>query len=58
MLCVVSGLAKVIPGGPVAAGAVAPPRAAQAQAPVAAAARKPEVAARRGFFKSLMDKLF
>ena len=29
-----------------------------AQAPVAAAARKPEVAARRGFFKSLMDKLF
>ena len=58
VLCVVSGLAKVIPGGPVAAGAVAPPRAAQAQAPVAAAARKPEVAARRGFFKSLMDKLF
>lgn len=57
VLCVVSGLAKVIPGGPVAAGAVAPPRAAQAQAPVAAAARKPEVAARRGFFKSLMDKL-
>lgn len=56
VLCVVSGLAKVIPGGPVAAGAVAPPRAAQA--PVAAAARKPEVAARRGFFKSLMDKLF
>lgn len=53
VLCVVSGLAKVIPGGP-----VAPPRAAQAQAPVAAAARKPEVAARRGFFKSLMDKLF
>lgn len=41
VLCVVSGLAKVIPGGP-----------------VAAAARKPEVAARRGFFKSLMDKLF
>lgn len=58
VLCVVSGLAKVIPGGPVAAGAVASPRAAQAQAPVAAAARKPEVAARRGFFKSLMDKLF
>ena len=58
VLCVVSGLAKVIPGGPVAAGAVAPPRAAQAQAPVAAAARKPEVAARRGFFKSLIDKLF
>lgn len=58
VLCVVSGPAKVIPGGPVAAGAVAPPRAAQAQAPVAAAARKPEVAARRGFFKSLMDKLF
>lgn len=56
VLCVVSGLAKVIPGGPVAAGAVASPRAAQA--PVAAAARKPEVAARRGFFKSLMDKLF
>ena len=41
VLCVVSGLAKVIPGGP-----------------VAAAARKPEVAARRGFFKSLIDKLF
>lgn len=58
VLCVVSGLAKVIPGGPVAAGAVAPPRAAQAQAPVAAAARKPEVAARRGFFKSLINKLF
>lgn len=58
VLCVVSGLAKVIPGGPVAAGAVAPPRAAQAQAPVAAAARKPEVAAWRGFFKSLMDNLF
>jgi hypothetical protein len=56
VLCVVSGLAKVIPGGPVAAGAVASPRAAQA--PVAAAARKPEVAARRGFFKSLIDKLF
>ena len=56
VLCVVSGLAKVIPGGPVAAGAVAPPRAAQA--PVAAAARKPEVAARRGFFKSLINKLF
>lgn len=56
VLCVVSGLAKVIPGGPVAAGAVASPRAAQAL--VAAAARKPEVAARRGFFKSLMDKLF
>lgn len=56
VLCVVSGLAKVIPGGPVAAGAVASPRAAHA--PVAAAARKPEVAARRGFFKSLMDKLF
>lgn len=56
VLCVVSGLAKVIPGGPVAAGAVTSPRAAQA--PVAAAARKPEVAARRGFFKSLMDKLF
>lgn len=47
VLCVVSGLAKVIPGGPVAAGAVASPRAAQAP-----------VAARRGFFKSLMDKLF
>lgn len=58
VLCVVSGLARVIPGGPVAAGAVAPPRAAQAQAPVAAAARKPEVAARRGFFKSLINKLF
>ena len=56
VLCVVSGLAKVIPGGPVAAGAVASPRAAQA--PVAAAARKPEVAARRGFFKSLINKLF
>lgn len=55
VLCVVSGLAKVIPGQPAAAA----PRAGQVAAQAAAAgARKPEVAARRGFFKSLIDKLF
>lgn len=51
VLCVISGLAKVLPGAPQAAVQAA----ATAPAPVA---RKPEVAARRGFFKSLLDKLF
>ena len=51
VLSVVSGLAKVIPASAAQAAQVA------GQAPLPAA-RKPEVAARRGFFKSLFDKLF
>lgn len=49
VLCVVSGLAKVVP---------VQSAPAQVAAPAITAARKPEVAARRGFFKSLFDKLF
>ncbi len=53
VLCVISRLAKVIPARPAAA---APAPAPAVRAP--AAPPKPEVAARRGFFRSLFDKLF